>query len=489
MHSNNFLYKLRTFFWPVQKEENRMFIPMALMMLFILLNYAILRSVKDGLIVNSIGPEAISFLKLYVVLPLAFVSILVYTKLCNIMNHNKVFYTIGSFFLLYFVVFTFLIYPKIHAMHFNKSSIEFWVKKYPYLQWFIKIIGHWGYSLLYAFSELWGSIMLSLLFWQFANRVTTTTQAKRFYSMFGLIGNIGPLFLPLILSFLDDSVTIVPKNVKYLPVFCCVILINILVLVLYRYLTYYLKVVDLDLENSKKTTKKKLKLSIKDSLKLILTSRYLGMMVILVISYGVSINLVEGIWKANLRKIYTTETSYTQFMGKFQAIQSMVSIAFMIIGSYILRNVSWKVAAMLTPMVILCTGGIFLSLVIFKDFVGIYLAQVFGISTLSLALFFGNLQIILSKSTKYSLFDSTKEMAYIPLSPELKSKGKAAVDVLGGRLGKSGGGLIQSTFFIAFPNLYFEDAIPFFGIIFLIILVMWLFVIDSINIEYQKKLK
>ena len=96
----------------------------------------------------------------------------------------------------------------------------------------------------------------------------------------------------------------------------------------------------------------------------------------------------------------------------------------------------------MTPVVLALTGAAFFSLILFNN-AWQPLMNRFGTTPLMAAVLIGAAQNILSKSSKYSLFDPCKEMAYINLDAESKTKGKAAVDVIGNPLGKSGGSFIQ----------------------------------------------
>ncbi len=72
-------------------------------------------------------------------------------------------------------------------------------------------------------------------------------------------------------------------------------------------------------------------------------------------------------------------------------------------------------------------------------------------------------------------------MAYIPLDDELKTKGKAAVDVIGGRAGKAGGAFVQNMLFLAFAT---KDAIAIapiaFGV-FAAVCLLWIFSVKLLS--------
>lgn len=90
---------------------------------------------------------------------------------------------------------------------------------------------------------------------------------------------------------------------------------------------------------------------------------------------------------------------------------------------------------------------------------------------LHLAVVFGTIQTLLSKTTKYALFDPTTQMSYIPLDDESKIKGKAAIEVIGSRIGKSGGSLIQQFLVLVFGDIV--SAAPVVMVLYYSVLAWW----------------
>jgi len=190
---------------------------------------------------------------------------------------------------------------------------------------------------------------------------------------------------------------------------------------------------------------------------------------------------VEVTWKGKIKAQFPDPNEYSMFMGDFSTCTGFVTFAMMITSRYIFSKFGWGVAAMITPTVLLVTGFVFFSLVIFAPQMA-PLTAAMGLTPLMAAVLVGAAQNIFSKSSKYALFDPCKEMAYIPLDDETKSKGKAAIDVVCNPLGKSGGALIQQFLIVGFGSL--AACTPYLGAILLVFSIIWLRAASSLNKQF-----
>jgi ATP:ADP antiporter, AAA family len=191
-----------------------------------------------------------------------------------------------------------------------------------------------------------------------------------------------------------------------------------------------------------KRKKTKTKMSMGESIKFLGNSKYIRDLLTVVVGYGMAINIVEVTWKSKLKAAFPDPNSYSAFMGNFSSATGVVTLLMMLAGRFIFKYFGWGVAALITPITLLTTGIAFFSLTVFPGFFAPITASL-GTTPLMLAVLIGAAQNILSKGAKYSLFDPCKEMAFIPLDAESKTKGKAAIDVVGNPLGKSGGSFLQ----------------------------------------------
>jgi AAA family ATP:ADP antiporter len=90
----------------------------------------------------------------------------------------------------------------------------------------------------------------------------------------------------------------------------------------------------------------------------------------------------------------------------------------------------------------------------------------------NLILIFSSLQICLGRACKYTVFDETKEISFIPLSKNEQRKGKAVVDGIASRIGKSGGSLIYLILLTLCGNLI--STIPYVAVIIFIMIILWI---------------
>ena len=173
------------------------------------------------------------------------------------------------------------------------------------------------------------------------------------------------------------------------------------------------------------------------------------------VAYGISINLVEVTWKSKIKQQFPNPNDYSQFMGNFSTATGTVTFLMMLLSRFIFRKFGWGVAAIITPTVLLVTGACNTSVCVLLNQINLFSTQsnrhcisapedactvrvagvvffalilfgapldpmlaTFGLTPLMAAVLVGAAQNVFSKSSKYSLFDPCKEMAYIPLDQE-----------------------------------------------------------------------
>lgn len=483
--------KIAYILMPISRDEIGKCLSMGLMFLFILFNYDLLRPLKDSLIVPTIGPEVVGFVKMYTITPVALSFMIIYTYLSERLPFEKIFYYISSVFLIFFLMFGFVFYPYQDFFHPSASSIDAlihseislfsWKINMMRFKWFLKMYGKWSFVLFYVFAELWGSAMIFMLFWQFANKVTTTDEAKRLYPIYSLVGHFGLLGAGILVGYFSTLGEYFIKACMLTASFCTVAAIGLFIYNKRVFAGHMVRIAPIP----KKAEEYKRKLTVRDSFKIILSSKYLGLIITLVFAYGTCINLIEGVWRNKAVQFYQDTVAYSRFMSQVIKFNGIVSIAGLLISGPLLRLFGWLFGALVLPILMLITGVVFFLLAIFDT----SLSTMVGFNVLFITVVVGSIQNIVSRSAKYAFFDITKEMAYIPCDEHLRSKGKAAVDIVGARWAKSIGALLQSSLFIIFPMATYDTLAPYLMVLYIVIAIVWLLAVKNLYKAYSDKLK
>lgn len=443
------LLSLRDFLWPVRNSEKRAFY-LAFCILYLLgVADLLVRTLHDALLLTGTpnGAEALPFIDFWLVLPSAILATAVYSWLSRHISLDRLFILIVSVFLLFFMGFAFILYPA--RAHFEAPCLAAGLQELlsTRFQGLIAAIHYWPITLFYVVTALWKPLIIVVLFWGLLNRVASVEQASRLYgplmlshSLAGFTG--GQLSILVHHTFAVEALSQAEAWTKALQ-FMIVIVTLLGMASIWLYQRVRLELPD-DLDRPPGQPDKTSP-SLFQSVALIIRSPYLMGIILFLLADNIAYVLMQPVWKYHLSQLYPNPLDFVSYNGKLNTCTACVT-ALLALGvtGQVIRRLGWTVAAMINPLVLLATSCSFFFFIIARDSSIVRsMAGFWGTTPVAAGVFCGAVCECLSRSCKYTLVDTTKELAFVPLDSRTQNYAKAAIDGVGGRLGKAAGSLLQ----------------------------------------------
>lgn len=401
--------KLKHTLWgDLSSEELSRFGMLTLIFACIIGTYWLMRPLKDSLFYKMVGklyqPHA-KIAACLILIPL----VLIYSKLVDLFEKQKLFYIIAGFYgLLFVVVYFLLLHPKIGVANTMPDKTR-------WLGW-----------LIYLGVESFGSLMIQL-FWSFVVSSTDTAIAKRGYPLITAGGQLGAisgpviatqaehLGMPAIVLFIIGGIVAIPllirKFVKRYPS------------------SAEHRVVDSGVQ----------KTGMIEGVRLLFTRPYL----LAILGVGSFLAIFDVILEYQMMfladDLYHTPEMLARFGGFFGIAINSCAFLFALIGtSYFMRRFGLTFCLVAFPLLMLVIVG--------KIFIFPTLWMVFA-------------AMVVMRVLSYALHNPCKDIMYIPTSKDVKFKSKGWIDMFGHRNAKAFGSWINTFFTNAADLLFFGSLI------------------------------
>lgn len=410
--------------------------------------YHTLKDLKDTIVITAsdAGAEVIPFIKIWATLPLAIAASFLFSKLYNRFGREKTLYFFVIFLLSSYIFFAFILYPFSSELYLNNLADYLKVTLPLGAKGFISMLCNWHYTTFYLTAELWSLLILSVLFWGYVNETTSLVEAKQFYPMCMFVGNFAGILSGQISHFLCHHLVDMFSWQETLQVMVVIVSVcGIAIMYINRCLSYNAvagKIV--------KDTKPTHSLSFKENLQCIFQSRPLFCIAILVVGFGLTSNLIEVVWKESIRNLHPSPQAYNAYINQLTSLIGLLAVCMALVSRWIFQVFSWTVVALLTPCALFVTSCIFFSSLLLPQEYISTVSSYFNITPLYLMVTLGSIHYVLGLTAKYTIFDTSKEMAFLSIEAEERMRAKSVIDSIGSRLGKSGSSCLYQFLLITF---------------------------------------
>lgn len=461
----NLLHKIRDLF-PIHPGEYAKFYLLAGLAFLVCTNYTLLRTLKETLVITQpeMGIKAVPFLRTWMLMPIMLIFVKAYAVLSVRFSQQKVCYIFLSFFFSFFVLFTFAFYPFQEAFHL--TSLGHWISacNFPFAAQLGGLIKFWSFSVYYCLSEVWGTLVVLILFWGVSNRINTLEEAKRFYSPILLVTNLSGFFASQISLYFSNSsfkYFLFPGKDRWsatllsITLFACIVVL--LIMCLFRAL---FKMFDCNNFEKKKNDLSKKEMSLIKIIQSVGKKEIFFSLSIMVFSYFFASGILDYVWKYYLQQLYPDSNDFNDYLSRCTTYISIGStlLALFITGDLI-RSFSWRISAMVPPALLLL------------PVMGLLIVYFCFNADPVLFSFFGASYYCLNRICKFTFFDLSKEIATMELSFTEQIKSKTILDGLIPKFAKTSESIVIQLFLLFLTS--FSTAIPSILIVMVILHLAW----------------
>lgn len=420
-------------------DELKKFLMLAMGFFFLIGPYWLLKTLKDSIFVNTVGPEHHPTVKILSVL-LSLPLVLCYSKLVDLMSKEKmVYFLVGLYGTLGMLFVYFFYHPTIGLANTTTSST--------------RMIG-W---LFFLYVESYISLMISL-YWAFINDITTPESAKKGYGLIIFGSQLGGFAFIVLGDILSADASLYASRgplISLIAVSCLLIMAPI---------TYFLhRTVNKETLKSYQDRvnyqeePKNAGISFLDGLKVILTHPYVAGIFSLIFFHELISTVMnyQMLWLA--KSTYADAGLVNKFFFDYALAVQAIACGFALVGTSFFQR----------------RFGITFCIVAYPILLG---------TSIIWYLFAPSLQTIfyvmlIAKAINFAFNQPAKEVLYIPTSKNIKYKSKAWVDMFGLRFAKASGSVL---------NKLAGQAIGITGLIVISFIGIWAALANIVGKHFQK---
>lgn len=392
------------------------------------------------------GAEQIPYLTVYAVLPASIVFVLAFAALSSRLQRRTLFNVTIGFFLAFYALFAGVLFPMREALAPAQLTARLLESAPAGLAGAVAMLHNWPYTLFYTFSELWGDVVLSLLFWGLANEITAEREAMALYPLFGLGANVAQAaagrLLKGLAGFYAPQAGLAPAAAAIASAAAWdsqlhVLMVSVFIagascLVLHAYIARCapawaaaraaddaraLEAEGLPPVAPRAPAAAAPRVRTAETLRILSGSPQILCLGAMAVAQGLSSNILQVAWKRQLRLLHPDPSSYSAYMGDVATISAFATGAAMLAAPAMFRRLGWAGAASATPVAMMVLGWAFFGSSIAGSVISNAAGGVPPAGLLSALVMGGAFLYVFEKAAKFSLFKPAEEMVYIGKRP------------------------------------------------------------------------